>query len=150
MALGRPVKDRIILHTPKVCRFSPRGHAGRPGHIEIKIEEYEAIRLADFVGLEQRAAAVQMGISQQTYSRVLRSGRKSLARAMIRGDIIRIEGGHYKVKDHGLKRPIKPQKTRPREAVNIDDGSGREEGKARPDHPKDRNKPAVIQPEEQP
>jgi predicted DNA-binding protein (UPF0251 family) len=94
---GRPVKARTVRKEPDTRQFSPRGRRGRPGYRVLKFEELEAIRLADLVGLNQRAAAANMSISQQTFSRVLRSGRKSLAEALIRGEIIRIQGGEYRI-----------------------------------------------------
>ena len=94
---GRPIKARIIRKEPKTRQFSPRGRVGRPGYKELKFEEIESIRLADYMGLDQREAAAFMKVSQQTFSRVLRKGRKSLAEALIKGEIIRIQGGYFKV-----------------------------------------------------
>lgn len=97
MNKGRPRKARIIRSEPKIRQFSPRGRIGRPGHMELKIEELEAIRLADYTGLSQGEAAKFMGISQQTFSRVIRKARKSLAEALIKGDIIKVKGGSFKL-----------------------------------------------------
>ena len=94
--LGRPRKIKIVRKNPTIKQFSPRGRIGRPGFIELKTEEFEAIRLADHLGLGQRDAAGFMGISQQTFSRVLRNGRKALAEALIKGLIIHIKGGDYR------------------------------------------------------
>lgn len=94
---GRPVKVRTILGEPQTRQFSPRGRVGRPGYKEIKLEEFEAIRLSDYVGLNQREASRFMGISQQTFSRVLRSGRKCLSGALVNGEIIKVHGGVFKV-----------------------------------------------------
>ncbi len=93
---GRPRKTRIVLKEPVVRQFSPRGRIGRPGHMGLKVEEFEAIRLADHLGLSQKEAAEFMRISQQTFSRVLKNGRKSLAEALIRGLILRVDGGDFK------------------------------------------------------
>lgn len=98
---GRPIKIRLIRKEPKTRQFSPRGRIGRPGYTELKYEELEAIRLADYTGLKQRDAAGFMAISQQTFSRVLRNGRKRLAEALIQGKIIKVQGGDFKVE----KRP---------------------------------------------
>jgi predicted DNA-binding protein (UPF0251 family) len=49
------------------------------------------------MGLDQRESAKMMGISQQTFSRVLRVARKSLAEALVNGEIIKVGGGHYKI-----------------------------------------------------
>jgi len=94
---GRPNKVRIIRKDPEIKQFSPRGRHGRPGHTGLKYDEFEAIRLSDHVGLDQTEAAGFMGISQQTFSRILKGARKSVARALIKGDIIQIDGGHYKL-----------------------------------------------------
>jgi len=81
--LGRPKKLRKVLKEPDTKQFSPRGHRGRPGYNELKVEEIEAIRLIDHMGLKQTEAAKCMGISQQTFSRILRNARKVLAEALI-------------------------------------------------------------------
>jgi predicted DNA-binding protein (UPF0251 family) len=94
---GRPRKTRLILQEPQIRQFSPRGRIGRPGSIGIKFEEVEAIRLSDHLGLKQRDAARFMGVSQQTFSRVLKKGRKCLAAALIKGQIIDIDGGDFRV-----------------------------------------------------
>lgn len=95
--MARPKKTRIIRREPEIRQFSPRGRIGRPGHMELKVEEFEALSRADYMGQSQAEAAREMRISQQTFSRVLKSGRKCLAEALIRGLIIKIQGGSYKV-----------------------------------------------------
>jgi predicted DNA-binding protein (UPF0251 family) len=95
--IGRPRKPRTIRNEPGIRQFSPRGRRGRPGYKELKFEELESIRLADFMGLNQRDAAAFMKVSQQTFSRVLRSGRKCLAEALIKGKIIKVQGGDFKL-----------------------------------------------------
>lgn len=97
MTKGRPRKPRIIRKEPEICQFSPRGRIGRPGHRELKVEELEAIRLSDYVGLSQKEAAGFMGISQQTFSRVLNNARKGLAEALVRGKILKVKGGDFKI-----------------------------------------------------
>ena len=94
---GRPIKSRIVHKEPDTRQFSPRGHRGRPGYNELKVEEVEAIRLIDHMGLKQAEAAGSMGISQQTFSRVLRKARKSLAEALVLGRIIKVNGGDFKI-----------------------------------------------------
>ena len=94
---GRPRKIRVLQSEPEITQFSPRGRIGRPDHKELKFEEFEAIRLADHVGVNQAEAAAFMGISQQTFSRVLKSARKNLAEALVKGKIIQVKGGDFKV-----------------------------------------------------
>lgn len=92
---GRPKKFRIVRQDPKISQFSPRGKPGRPDEVGIGMDGFEAIRLADFLGLNQIEAAKSMQISQQTFSRILRQVRKALAEALVNGKIIKIKGGHY-------------------------------------------------------
>jgi len=92
---GRPKKYKIVRKDPQIWRFSPRGKAGRPEEIDLKIEEFEAFRLSDYEGLKQIDAARLMCISQQTFSRLLQKARKTLADALVNGKIIKVQGGCY-------------------------------------------------------
>ena len=92
---GRPKKYRIIKVDPKISQFSPRGRAGRPDEVELKMDEFEALRLADHQDLSQKEAARSMRISQQTFSRILTKAHKIIARGIITGSAIRIQGGQY-------------------------------------------------------
>jgi len=92
---GRPKKYRIVHLDPKISQFSPRGRPGRPDEVDLSMDQFEAIRLADHMGLPQKEAAGSMHISQQTFSRILKKARKGLANALVNGNIIKIQGGHY-------------------------------------------------------
>jgi predicted DNA-binding protein (UPF0251 family) len=94
---GRPVKPRMMTREPEIRQFSPRGRRGRPGYINLKYEGYEAIRLYDYMELDQKEASSRMRVSQQTFSRILRKARKDLAKALINGDIIKISGGNFRI-----------------------------------------------------
>jgi len=54
-------------------------------------DELEALKLHEIEGLEQTAAAEKMDISQPTFARLLESAHKKVARAIIKGEAIRIE-----------------------------------------------------------
>jgi predicted DNA-binding protein (UPF0251 family) len=58
-------------------------------------DEFEAVRLADYMGLNQEKAAQSMHISQQTFSRILKRARRAIADGLVGGKIIRIQGGSY-------------------------------------------------------
>ena len=92
---GRPKKYRIVRVDPRISQFSPRGRPGRPDEIDLAMDEFEAIRLADFKGLRQAEAAKSMHISQQTFSRILKKAHKAIGDAIVNGKIIKIQGGHY-------------------------------------------------------
>ena len=92
---GRPKKYRIVRQNPKISQFSPRGKPGRPDETELSMDEFEAVRLADFMGLSQKEAAKSMHVSQPTFSRVLKRAHKTIADGLVSGKIIKIQGGYY-------------------------------------------------------
>src|SRR4030043_1631570 len=92
---GRPKKYRIVRHDPRISQFSPRGKPGRPDETNLTMDEYEAIRLMDFMAYSQKEAAKLMQVSQQTVSRILKRARKVIADTIVNGKIIRIQGGSY-------------------------------------------------------
>ena len=92
---GRPKKYRLVKTEPRSTQFSPRGKPGRPDETVLSMDEFEAIRLADFLENEQKQAAQSMHISQQTFSRVLNRAHKKVAESLLQGKIIKIEGGVY-------------------------------------------------------
>ncbi len=94
---GRPKKYRIVKQNPRISQFSPRGRPGRPDEVDLGIEEFEAVRLTDFMGFSQKEAAKSMHISQPTFSRILKMAHRIIADSLVSGKIIKIQGGHYVV-----------------------------------------------------
>lgn len=92
---GRPKKYRIVRFDPAISQFSPRGKPGRPDEVNLTMDEFEAIRLVDYMGLNQKEAAKSIHISQPTLSRILKKARKTIAKGLINGTIIKIQGGQY-------------------------------------------------------
>ncbi len=87
----RPIKSRRISFNPNVIYFKPRGvPLSRLEEIDLSLDELEAIRLYDLEGLEQDKAATKMNISQSTFSRILASARKKIAKALTKGKAIKI------------------------------------------------------------
>jgi predicted DNA-binding protein (UPF0251 family) len=97
---GRPKKCRTVKIEPLIVQFSPRGRPGRPDEIDLAVEELDALRMADLEDIDQRAAARKMKISQQTFSRVLKRARRLTAEALVKGKMLRIQGGHYTIDSH--------------------------------------------------
>ena len=69
------------------------------------MDKFEALRLADHMGLPQKEAAKSMRISQQTFSRILKRAHKDIANALINGNIIKIQGGHYVISSRETNNP---------------------------------------------
>ncbi len=103
---GRPKKYRIVSFDPQINQFSPRGKPGRPDEVAITMDEFEAVRLADWQAKSQKEAARLMQISQQTFSRILKRARKTISDAIVNGKIIKIQGGTYiiSIQSHQVPR----------------------------------------------
>lgn len=91
----RPKRFRQILQEPQIRCFKPDSNENISPNKQIKItlDEFESIRLRDYQGHKQREAAKLMEISQPTFHRIINSGRKKIAKALIEGKIIKIKGG---------------------------------------------------------
>ncbi len=102
--MPRPRKFRRIAFEPDITYFKPAGvRLAGLEEIIISLEELEAIRLRDFEGLDQEAAAKKMNISQPTFHRLLEIARKKIAEALVTGKALRIEGGYYEFRP-GFRR----------------------------------------------
>lgn len=103
--MPRPFIPRRVRFQPGTTYFKPAGIpiAGL-NQVVLTVEEFEAVRLKDFEGMDQIESAKKMNISQPTFNRLLASARKKLADALVNGKAIRIEGGTYKM----VQQPIGP------------------------------------------
>lgn len=94
---GRPKKVRFIQKMPQVVQFSPRGKPGRPDEIELTLDQFEAIKLADFQGFKQEHGALAMRVSRASFGRILREARKRVAEALVMGKIVKIRMGDVQI-----------------------------------------------------
>lgn len=96
--MSRPPKCRRVEFIPEMTFFKPAGIPVRElEEVQLTVEELEAIRLKDLMGLEQEGCAEKMGVSRPTYHRILSSARSKVAEALVEGKAIRVEGGHFEV-----------------------------------------------------
>jgi predicted DNA-binding protein (UPF0251 family) len=96
--MPRPPIERAVAGSPRVTLFKPAGIPARElEHLQLAVDELEAIRLVDLEGLSHEEAAEAMGVSRQTVGRVLERGRARVAEALVDGKAILIGGGHYRV-----------------------------------------------------
>jgi uncharacterized protein len=83
---------RIISTEPRAYYFKPAGIPMRDlDEVELGLDELEAVRLADFDGLFQEDAALAMGISRQTFGRIIHEAHRKIASALIMGKALRID-----------------------------------------------------------
>ena len=57
----------------------------------LQADEFEALRLADLEGEYHAQAAEKMGISRQTFGRILSSARHKTALALVKGYALQLE-----------------------------------------------------------
>ena len=73
------------------------------GGIILLLEEWEALRLVDYVGLEQSEAAISMDVSRQSVQMLCSSARTKLARAIVEGLPLQIVGEPHKKTQPALR-----------------------------------------------
>lgn len=94
--MARPLRSRKICNPPIMKGFKPFGlPACKREKVEIKMEEYESVKLIDYDLLSQDQAAEKMNVSRPTFTRIYNSALKSIAKAFVEGRPIEIEGGNY-------------------------------------------------------
>ncbi|MBN1470999.1 MAG: DUF134 domain-containing protein [Syntrophaceae bacterium] len=90
--MSRPKCHRNICGIPDKNHFKPRGiPADDLEEIVLNLDEFEAIRLADYEQFYQEEAARQMNISRQTFGRIIDSAHKKIADVLINGKALKIE-----------------------------------------------------------
>jgi predicted DNA-binding protein (UPF0251 family) len=90
--MARPKKCRCVKCKPNATYFKPRGTPLMElEEISIKIDELEAVRLADCECLYHEDAALRMKISRATFGRILGEARKKIAEAITCGKALKIE-----------------------------------------------------------
>lgn len=92
--MTRPQCPRRIGVSPRAVYFKPAGIPLSDLEEEILgLDELEAIRLADLEGMYQEQAAEKMGVSRQTFARIVAAARKKVAAVLVKGMALRVEGG---------------------------------------------------------
>ncbi len=90
----RPKKTRWVKCEPGERCFRPQGkQLNKLEGIYMTLDEFEAVRLADFEGLKQEEAARRMKISRPTFSRIITSAHSKIGNALVNIKAIKIEGG---------------------------------------------------------
>jgi len=98
------IRQRRIKVPPAMEGFKPFGIPMRElESVNLHLDEYEALRLADYEDLTQEKAALKMNISRPTFTRLYDKARKKIARAFVEGKAIIIIGGTYVTEDYWYK-----------------------------------------------
>ncbi|MFC4666157.1 DUF134 domain-containing protein [Falsiporphyromonas endometrii] len=102
--MARPKQCRYVSSPPIVDGFRPVG-CFRRGLREtlLTYDEFETLRLADYLGMQQDEAAEQMNVSRPTFTRIYDAARKKVAHALVEGRTLNIDGGHVTFKSVKIK-----------------------------------------------
>ena len=101
----RPQKSRLVEIDPKISYFKPRGVPMIDlEQVELTVDELEALRLADFLGMSHEEAGKQMGVSRANFGRIVEQARKTVVDGLIHGKAISVDGGNYKRVDPRANR----------------------------------------------
>jgi predicted DNA-binding protein (UPF0251 family) len=102
--MARPEKDRIVHKPPLFSEFKP---VGVPSNSLIQVlltlDEYEAFRLADYLGMSQLEAAQEMEVSRPTFTRLIEKARKKIADFIVQGKVLSIQGGNIHFRRNIIK-----------------------------------------------
>ena len=92
--MPRPRCLRRIACRPSSNLFKPAGiPAAFLEQTVMTLDELEALRLADLLGLYHEAAARQMKVSRQTFGRIIDSAHRKVADVLIHGKSLKLKGG---------------------------------------------------------
>ncbi len=92
--MPRPAKPRNICELPKYSVYGPKGERmNKLNRIELTIDEFETIRLIDYLSFNQEEAAKQMNVARTTVQRIYNIARQKISQSLIEGSVLIIEGG---------------------------------------------------------
>ena len=90
-------RPRKILSPPSIKGFKPYGIGPdvKPSKnsVNLLFEEYEALRLSDYDGLNHHQSSLMMDVSRPTFTRIYAAALQKVATAFVEGRQIVIEGG---------------------------------------------------------
>ncbi len=102
--MPRPKKERIVHRPPIFSEYKPVGTGKRMlDKVLLTLDEYEALRLADFEGLSHEEAAEEMEVSRSTFTRLVEKARQKTSDFLINGKVLAIEGGNIHFRRNTIK-----------------------------------------------
>ena len=98
------MKGRMVCCLPQDNRFGPLGRqSGRRQGLTMTVDEYETIRLIDYMNFTQEECARQMQVARTTVQGIYDQARKKLAQALVEGRPLTITGGVYELYGENLQ-----------------------------------------------
>lgn len=89
--MPRPKRCRRVCFDPSYRYFKPQGiPLDELEKVDLRVDELEALRLADMLGLSQTNAAKEMNVSQPTFNRILAGARAKVAKCLVSSSALKI------------------------------------------------------------
>lgn len=95
--MPRPTKCRRICALPQMKEFGPLNPHLEQATVVLSVDEYEVIRLIDWLDMNQEECASQMEVARTTVQSIYTAARKKIADALVNGRTLKIDGGNYRV-----------------------------------------------------
>jgi uncharacterized protein len=97
--MSRPRKWRMVCDIPSSKWFGPQDTDSTLPYLCMSVEEYECIRLIDLEKLTQEETSQRMQVARTTVQRIYEQARFKLAKSLVEGNMLNIEGGNYELCD---------------------------------------------------
>ena len=97
--MPRPIKYRQVCKLPQNFSFAPMDAKGDLSMVSLTVDEYETIRLIDLEKFTQEECAEQMNVARTTVQGIYAEARSKIARFLVEGLMLSIEGGEYRLCD---------------------------------------------------
>ena len=95
--MPRPCKKKCVSSIPSYTAFIHTDEPIPASHIQMSVEEYETIRLIDYLGWNQEECAKQMQTSRGSVQSLYNEARRKLSRFLMEGSAMVIAGGNYQL-----------------------------------------------------
>jgi len=105
--MARPHKDRRVCCMPRYKEFScSEALSSNPSMIVLNVDEYETVRLIDYLGMTQEQCAACMGVARGTVQSLYDMARTKISRFLVEGTSLKISGGSYELcKSEACRNP---------------------------------------------
>lgn len=98
--MPRPSKTKRVCRLPMCTTYegiTSTSPAGGGHELIMTVEEYETIRLIDYMGMTQEECAMQMEVARATVQALYMEARRKMARFLVEGSRLKIQGGNYEI-----------------------------------------------------
>lgn len=93
--MARPRKHRRLCSVPQDKVFNKGELSSSP--INLTVDEYETVRLIDYVGLTQKECAKQMQVARSTVTATYDSARYKISDSIINNKTVIVDGGDFQI-----------------------------------------------------